>query len=111
LNDGGGYGLARLASEFGIGFTHHDAAEDARASGLLMLRAIHDTGYGLEDWLKRIELTVSGQIPGRFASEGDPSGPLAGETIVFTGRLEVSRGTAALAAAKVGCNVADSVNK
>ncbi len=111
LNDGGGYGLARLASEFEISFTHHDAAEDARAAGLLMLRAIADTGYGLEDWLKRVELTISGQVPGRFASEGDPSGPLAGETVVFTGRLEIPRGIAAEAAAKMGCNVADGVNK
>src|SRR5258706_2649905 len=111
LNDGGGYGLPRLASEFQISFTHHDAAEDARAAGLLMLRAIADTGYGLEDWLKRVELTISGQVPGRFASEGDPSGPLAGETVVFTGRLEIPRGIAAEAAAKMGCNVADGVNK
>jgi DNA polymerase-3 subunit epsilon len=111
LNDGGGYGLARLASEFKISFTHHDAADDARATGLLMLRAIDETGYGLEDWLNRVELTISGQVPGRFASEGDPSGPLAGETVVFTGKLQVPRGTAAQAAVKMGCNVADGVNK
>jgi DNA polymerase-3 subunit epsilon len=111
LNDGGGYGLARLAAEFGINFTHHDAAEDARAAGLLMLRAIDDTGYGLEDWLKRVELTISGQFPGRVATEGDPSGPLAGETVTFTGRLTIARGLAAKAAAKMGCNVADSVSK
>ena len=111
LNDGGGYGIARLASEFEISFTHHDAAEDARAAGLLMLRAIADTDYGLEDWLKRVDLTISGQVPGRFASDGDPSGALAGETVVFTGKLEIPRGVAAKAAAGMGCNVADSINK
>jgi DNA polymerase-3 subunit epsilon len=111
LNDGGGYGLARLAGEFGINFAHHDAAEDARAAGLVILRAIADTGYGLEDWLKRVELTISGQYPGRVATEGDPSGPLAGETVVFTGRLTITRAEAAKAAAKMGCNVADSVSK
>lgn len=111
LNDGGGYGLARLASEFRISFTHHDAAEDARAAGLLMLRAIADSGYGLQDWLSRVELTISGQVPGKFASDGDPSGPLAGETVVFTGKLEIPRGIAAGAATKMGCNVADGVNK
>jgi DNA polymerase III subunit epsilon len=111
LDDGYGYGLARLASEFNIPFQHHNAAEDARAAGLVMLRAISDTGYGLEDWLARVELTISGQIPGRFAQAGEPSGPLAGETIVFTGKLEISRGVAAEAAAKAGCNVANSVNK
>lgn len=110
LNDGGGYGIVRLASEFEISFTHHDAAEDARAAGLLMLRAIADTGYGLEDWLKRVDL-ISGQVPGRFASDGDPSGALAGETVVFTGKLEIPRGVAAKAATEMGCNVADNVNK
>ncbi len=111
LNDGGGYGLARLASEFKISFSHHDAAEDARAAGLLFLRAIEDTGYRLEDWVQRVELTISGQVPGRLGSEGDPSGPLAGETVVFTGKMEIPRGRAAEAAAKMGCNVADIVNK
>ena len=35
----GGYGLANIAQEFGIPFRHHDAAEDARVAGLIMLRA------------------------------------------------------------------------
>ncbi|WP_271672997.1 exonuclease domain-containing protein [Bradyrhizobium sp. CCBAU 51627] len=111
FNDGGGYGLARLASEFEISFVHHDAAEDARAAGLIMLRAIADSGYSLQDWLSRVELTISGKVPGKFASDGDPSGPLAGETIVFTGALEIPRSIAARAASKMGCNVADGVNK
>jgi DNA polymerase III subunit epsilon len=111
LNDGGGYGLARLASEFGIIFRHHDAAEDARAAGLLMLRAIRDTGYGLEDWLERVELTLAGKVPGLFAQDGDPAGPLAGETVVFTGKLEVPRGVAAAAASKMGCNIEDGITK
>jgi DNA polymerase-3 subunit epsilon len=111
LNDGNGYGLGRLASKFEISFTHHDAAEDARAAGLILLRAIADTSYSLEDWLTRVELTISGQVPGRFARDGDPSGQLAGETVVFTGKLEIPRGIAAQAAANMGCNVADGVNK
>lgn len=111
FDDGRGYGLARLAAEFNINFQHHDAAEDARAAGLLMLRAIQDSGYGLEDWLARVELTLSGETPGRFAREGDPSGPLAGETVVFTGKLELPRRIVADAAAKAGCSVSDSVSK
>jgi len=72
---------------------------------------LEGTGYGLEDWLKRVDLTISGQVPGRFASDGDPSGALAGETVVFTGKLEIPRGVAAKAATRMGCNVADSINK
>jgi DNA polymerase-3 subunit epsilon len=111
LDDGRGYGLARLASEFSIAFRHHDAADDAKAAGLLMLRAINDSGFGLENWLKRVDLTLAGEIPGRYAREGDPSGPLAGETVCFTGKLIVARGIASGAASRAGCNVADSVNK
>ncbi|MGY8684093.1 exonuclease domain-containing protein [Bradyrhizobium sp. UFLA05-153] len=110
LNDGAGYGLARLAAEFDISFAHHDAAEDARATGLLMLRAIADTNYGLEDWLKRVDLPISGEVPGQFATDGNPSGALVGETVVFTGQLSIPRRVAAQAAAAAGCNVADSVN-
>jgi hypothetical protein len=76
-----------------------------------MLRAIGDSGFGLEDWLTRVELSLSGNVPGRFAHEGDPSGPFAGETVVFTGKLEVPRGIAAAAAVKMGCNVADSITE
>jgi DNA polymerase III subunit epsilon len=35
--------------------------------------------------------------------------PLVGETIVFTGALQISRGEAANEAALAGCDVADSV--
>jgi DNA polymerase-3 subunit epsilon len=111
FDDGGGYGLARLAGEFAINFTHHDAADDAMAAGMLMLHAINDTGFQLENWLDRVELTLSGEVPGRYARDGDPSGPLAGETVCFTGRLVVPRNAAAKAASAVGCNVSDGVNK
>ncbi|WP_122411010.1 3'-5' exonuclease [Pseudomonas viridiflava] len=39
-----GYGLKNLATHFGISFEHHDALEDARAAGEILLRAIADTG-------------------------------------------------------------------
>ena len=37
-----GYGLGNLAREFGISFNHHDAAEDARATGLILLKAMRE---------------------------------------------------------------------
>ena len=39
-----GYGLANLAEWCGISFSHHDACEDARATGLVLIKAIDDTG-------------------------------------------------------------------
>ncbi len=34
-----GYGLANVAAHFGIDFKHHDAEEDARAAGEILLKA------------------------------------------------------------------------
>ncbi|MEI9966038.1 MAG: 3'-5' exonuclease [Caulobacteraceae bacterium] len=39
-----GYGLANVTRDFGIPFNHHDAAEDARATGLVLLRALQGIG-------------------------------------------------------------------
>jgi DNA polymerase-3 subunit epsilon len=121
FREDGGYGLANLARAFGILFRHHDAAEDARAAGLLLLRAIHDGGASLQDLVDEFgyESTVdSGPrrmrppiYTGKVAQQGSCDGPLAGETIVFTGSLQISRAMAAKEASAAGCNVADGVNK
>jgi DNA polymerase-3 subunit epsilon len=120
FRENGGYGLANLARVFGITFKHHDAAEDARAAGLLMLRAVSDGGITLQQWVDDLgyESTAS-TAPRRmkptyatkYARPGDGSGPLVGETVVFTGSLQVSRSEAAAQAAAAGCDVADNINK
>ena len=53
-----GYGLGNLAAEFGIVFDHHDPCEDARAAGLILVRAIVDSGLTLQEMLDRYELPV-----------------------------------------------------
>lgn len=45
-----GYGLGNLARHFSIDFEHHDACEDARVSGEILVRAIRDSGKTLEEW-------------------------------------------------------------
>ncbi len=45
-----GYGLDNVASHLGISFKHHDAEEDARAAGEILLRAIQETGSSAHDW-------------------------------------------------------------
>ena len=57
----GGYNLSNLADKLGITFQHHDALEDARAAGEILLRAVQDTGIALEDWLQRVEKPVKWQ--------------------------------------------------
>jgi DNA polymerase-3 subunit epsilon len=102
-----GYGLANVASTLGINFRHHDALEDARAAGEIMLRAVAATGIALADWNGWLNRAKRATIE----REGDPDGLLAGEIIVFTGALLIPRRTAADMAAKVGCDVATSVTR
>ncbi|MDA9396395.1 hypothetical protein WN73_38440 [Bradyrhizobium sp. CCBAU 45394] len=110
-NDGRGYGIARLADEFSIEFQHHDAAEDARAAGLVLLRAMNDSGLDLVQWIRRVEEPIDGREAGKHARDGSGSGPLLGEVIVFTGKLEISREAAAQIASAAGCEVSDTVNQ
>lgn len=45
-----GYGLGNLARHFEIEFSHHDACEDARVSGEILVRAIRESDKSIEDW-------------------------------------------------------------
>lgn len=114
-----GYGLANVCSMIGYDFQHHDALQDAKAAGQILLAASTATGLSVDDWLVRVEQTISGEPRSRsggwrkesHAQDGNPDGPLAGEVIVFTGSLRVPRREAAAMAAEVGCAVADGVTK
>lgn len=107
-----GYGLPQLAKLLSLSFTAHVAVEDARTAGAVLVRAIRDTGLDIESWLKRVESPVFGSDAiSSFAQQGDPDGPLAGETIAFTGALRLTRAEAAALAARVGCDVRDGVTK
>lgn len=107
-----GYGLAPLAERFGITFAHHDAEEDAAAAGMIVVRAIQDTGLGLDAWIQRVRQPINPEeTPTRHATPGNPEGPLHGETIVFTGALCIPRREAARLAALAGCDVSDGVTK
>lgn len=90
-----GYGLSNLAREFGINFQHHDALHDARTAGMVLLRAMDETGLDVEQWIQRCKAGISGNPSGRERREGDGDGPLVGEVIVFTGSLSVPRREAA----------------
>lgn len=116
-----GYGLSNLATHFGIKYRPHDALEDARCAGLLLLRAIAETGINPNQWLTRVELPIfcgsehisspAYSFPPPTKREGNPEGALFGEVLVFTGSLSLSRTAAADAAAQVGCRVDQGVTK
>jgi DNA polymerase-3 subunit epsilon len=105
-----GYGLASVAAHCGMAFRHHDALEDARAAGQVLLRAISDTGLSVEEWLKRADQPVDPQ-GSRPRRSGNPDGELFGEVAVFTGALSILRREAADMAASAGCDVVGAVGK
>ncbi len=47
------WNLALIAAELGIEFRHHDALEDARAAGQIVLQACRQTGVDIDGWLAR----------------------------------------------------------
>ncbi len=108
-----GYGLANVTKHFGITFKHHDAVEDARAAGEILLLAMTATGLSVEQWLDRVAKPISpqGSGSGNITKAGNADGPLFGEHLVFTGALTMPRREAAEAAALVGCEVEAGVTK
>lgn len=111
-----GYGLSNVASNLGIEFGHHDALEDARAAGLIVVRAIQESGLSVTQWLDRVKkpidpTTASRKYRKAIRKTGNPDGPLSGESVTFTGSLSVPRVEAAELAAQAGCDVNNSVTK
>lgn len=109
-----GYGLKNVCEIIGYEFQHHDALEDAKASGQILIAAINKTGLGLDDWFKRVKQPIDPSnvsTGGAIRREGNPEGAFYGEKLVFTGALEFRRKDAADLAARIGCNVESGVTK
>ncbi|WON74775.1 exonuclease domain-containing protein [Nitrosospira sp. Is2] len=106
-----GYGLTNVCRELGIVFNAHNALEDARAAGEVLLQAFRATGLGLEEWIIRARQPINPEANEPIAREGNPEGVLFGHEIVFTGALVVTRREAAVLAAESGCTVAGDVRK
>jgi DNA polymerase-3 subunit epsilon len=105
-----GYGLKNLASAFEISFEHHDALEDARAAGEILLRAIARTGSTAAEWCSLVTLPLSALNPAAELAVNQ-DGVLAGNVVVFTGALSIPRQEASVLAALGGCEVGSGVTK
>ncbi len=109
-----GYGLANVCRLIGYEFQHHNALEDAKAAGHIMLAAMERTGLNLEGWLARVTQPIdpsSGSFGAAVQRAGNPDGSLHGEVVVFTGALAIPRREAADLAASIGCEVDSGVTK
>lgn len=93
--------LNALSDFLGIRHKHHDALSDARAAGMVIVRAIDHTGVDLASWLTA---SSPSKIP---APKAAATGPLKGERIAIVG---ASRdGPLALWLAAAGARVVSSV--
>lgn len=108
-----GYGLANVCKMIGYTFEHHNALEDAKAAGHVMLAAMQESGLDLDAMQRRVLQPIDPSSSGAasITRDGNPDGPFAGEVIVFTGALEIPRREAADLAASVGCTAVNSVTK
>jgi DNA polymerase III subunit epsilon len=105
-----GYGLGNVAADLGIEYRAHDALEDARAAGLIVLRAIEATGLSVADWLTRVRAPIR-PAPAGADYDPDPEGPLYGEVVCFSGALTIPRRDASAVAAAAGCVIGDGVTR
>lgn len=109
-----GYGLANVCAKIGYEFRHHDALEDAKAAGHVLLAAIREAQLDLEGWQHRVSQPIEptgGSYAQAIRRDGNPEGDLYGEVVVFTGALELPRSAAADLAASLGCRVDSGVTK
>lgn len=111
-----GYGLKNIADFLEIRFEHHDALQDAIAAGLVVANACSIKEMSIEDWFQRIGMPINkstskSDYSASIKQDGNPEGSLFGENLVFTGALSLPRKEAAGIAAKIGCNVLNSVTQ
>jgi len=109
-----GYGLANVCDKIGYEFRHHDALEDAKAAGFVLLAALRESQQDIEQWRRRVNQPIdpaSSSSGAAIQRDGNPEGDLYGEVLVFTGALDLPRHEAADLAASVGCRVAAGVTK
>jgi len=102
-----GYGLASVAAHIGYTFKHHDALEDAKAAGHILLAAVQATGISVSEWGRRVRqpLIIDSEV------ERNSDGLLVGEVICFTGSMGLVRKDAEAMALISGCAVGTGVTQ
>ncbi len=56
-----GYGLSDVCRALGYNFKHHDALEDAKAAGHILLAAMDCSGLDVEEWIIRVGQPIDRQ--------------------------------------------------
>lgn len=105
-----GYGLANVAKKLNIEFEHHNALEDAKTCGIILVKALEELSMDLNEVQMRVKKSIDGHN-NRINLEGNPDGNLQGEVLVFTGSLMIPRKEASQMAAEAGCDISSTVKK
>lgn len=90
-----------LSTYLGIDHKHHDALSDARAAGMVIVKAVDHTGIDLQGWMTQPKVKASS------APKPAIAGPLKGERVAILG--EPRDGPLAHAVAQSGGRVVSSV--
>lgn len=69
-----GYGLANVCRIIGYEFKHHDALEDAKAAGQVILAAIDKTGLDIDAWIYRVSKPIGCDSSASIQREGNSEG-------------------------------------
>lgn len=105
-----GYGLANVAKKLYIEFEHHNALEDAKTCGIILIKALEELSMDLNAIQMRIKKPIDGSN-NKINLKGNPDGNLKGEVLVFTGELMIPRKEAATMAVEAGCDVSTTAKK
>lgn len=107
-----GYGLQNVCAHIGYSYVAHDALEDAKAAGIVLIAAAQHSGLSVEEWLCRVTSPIHPRNSQEScARDGNPEGDLSGEVMVFTGALCMPRNEAADLASTAGSRVDENVTK
>lgn len=108
--DLGSHKLDLLADHLGLDLEHHNALSDARAAGMVVVRAMDVLGVGLDD-LFQVRTSPVRKASGSLKREGASCGPMSGACIVMTGEFERPKSDLADKIANAGGSVTGSVTR
>lgn len=107
--DLGSHKLNVLTRHLGIPHTHHDALSDARAAGMVVVRALEATGLSLDELAAPVARSPRSSAP--VARQGSADGPLRDECVVMTGDFTAPKAAMADLIAAAGGAVTSTVSR
>jgi DNA polymerase-3 subunit epsilon len=105
----GSHKLNMLTQHLGIPHSHHDALSDARATGMVVVRALDITGLTLKELSQPSRR--SPRSSGPVARPGGAAGPLSGHCVVMTGDFTAPKATMADMISSAGGAVTSTVSR